>query len=133
NLFVVPRDPIAGSALQAAELEIVAHAHAGEEAAALRNITDPETRYFRRRKLAQVDIAQGDPSVGGAGDSDDRLQQRRLPGAVAAEQRDDLAFAHVERRLAQDVALAVERIDPGQCEKRRPDVAPVVAASLRSE
>ncbi len=44
-------------------------------------------------------------------DADDRLQQRRLAGAVAAEQRDDLVLVHLERRLHHDVALAVERVD----------------------
>ena len=41
----------------------------------------------------------------------ERLQQRRLAGAVAAEQRHDLALAHVERRVVEDVALAVEGVD----------------------
>ena len=41
----------------------------------------------------------------------ERLEQGRLARAVAPEQRDDLALAHVERGVVQDVALAVERVD----------------------
>ena len=44
-----------------------------------------------------------------------RLQQRRLAGAVAAEQRDDFALAHVERGIVQDMALAVKRLTPSKC------------------
>ena len=40
------------------------------------------------------------------------FSKRRFAGAVAAEQRDDLVLAHVERDRIEDVALAVERIDP---------------------
>ena len=47
----------------------------------------------------------------GAHQPGQRLQQRRLARAVAAEQRHDLAFAHVERRVVEDVALAVEGVD----------------------
>ena len=37
-------------------------------------------------------------------------QRRGLAGAVAAEQRDDLALAHLEADAVQDVALAVEGV-----------------------
>jgi hypothetical protein len=48
----------------------------------------------------------------------ERLQQRRLAGAVAAEQRDDLAFAHVQRGVVEDMALAVERVDALEAQHR---------------
>ena len=68
-----------------------------------------------------------------ADDADDRLQQRRLAGAVAAEQRDDLALVHRERRFLDDVALAVERVDAFDVEQQRRSRALGVAARLRGE
>ena len=35
----------------------------------------------------------------------------RLAGAIAPEQRDDLAFAHLEADTMQDMALAVKRME----------------------
>ena len=52
-------------------------------------------------------------------DADDRLQQRRLARAVAAEQRDDLVLVHLERRSHDDVTLAVERVDALEVEQQR--------------
>ena len=42
-----------------------------------------------------------------ADDAHDRFQRRRLAGAVAPEQRDDLARPHVEVDAVQDVRFAV--------------------------
>src|SRR5262249_23337764 len=39
-----------------------------------------------------------------------RLEQGRLAGAVTTQERDDLALAHVERRVMENVALAVEGV-----------------------
>ncbi len=53
-------------------------------------------------------------------DADQRLEQGRLAGAVAAEQRHDLVLAQRRtRRSLQDMALAVERVDVLDGEQRR--------------
>ena len=65
-------------------------------------------------------------------DADDRLQQRRLAGAVAPEQRDDLVLVHVERHVAQDVALAVERVDAGEAEQDVLGALPIALAGPRA-
>src|SRR4030095_8128037 len=108
---------------------MVAHAHAREEPSALRNITDAETRDLCSGPFAQVDVAQRDPAVRGAGEPEYRRQQRRLAGAVAAEQGDDLALAHAKRSFAQDVTLAVEGVDFHECQNRRTDADAVVTAA----
>ena len=54
-----------------------------------------------------------------AEDADDRLQRRGLAGAVAAEQRHDLARLHVEAHAVQDVALAVPAVEVAHGEQRR--------------
>ena len=57
-----------------------------------------------------------DPSAPRRHEAHDALDRRGLPGAVAAEQRHRLAFAHLERDVVQDVALAVEGIDAEEAE-----------------
>ena len=54
----------------------------------------------------------------GRRDADQRLQQRRLAGAVAAEQRDDLVLVQREADIVEDVALAVEGVDVVERQQR---------------
>ena len=61
-------------------------------------------------------------------DPEDRLQRRRLPGRVAAEQRDELAGADLDLDVLEDVDQAVEGVDPGEPEQR----LGVVSCSLTS-
>jgi hypothetical protein len=44
-------------------------------------------------------------------DTNQRLQQRRLAGAVAPQQGDDLVLMQREADIVEDVAFAVKRID----------------------
>ena len=44
------------------------------------------------------------------GQADEAAQGRGLAGAVAAQQGDDLALAHLEADAMQDMALAVEGV-----------------------
>ena len=48
----------------------------------------------------------------------DRLQGRRLAGAVGADQRDDLAAADLERHALQRVDVAVVGVDVLELEDR---------------
>ena len=97
--------------LQPAELEVLVDAHAGEQAAALRHVADAETRDLADERPISSLGRERDRSARGRRDTDHRLQQRRLAGAVAAEQRDDLVLVQREGDVVEDVALAVERID----------------------
>ena len=105
---LVPRRPVAGAALEAPELEVVRDRHAGEEPAALRHVRDAAARDLRGGPACELFPRERDRPGRGRRDADDALQQSRLPGAVASQQRHDLALAHVEAHVAQDVALAVE-------------------------
>ena len=85
----------------------------------------------RRAISADVSRAVSSPArriepVSGDDDAGERLEQGRLAGAVAAEQRDDLVLGDIERHRVEDVALAVERVDLvdgeqrcGACRRRR--------------
>src|SRR5207237_10686787 len=119
DLVVGPGYAVALAALEAPELEVVAHAHAGKQAPSLRNVADAAARDFRRRAASEISAAERDTPVGSAHDADDGLQQRRLTGAVAAEQGDDLLLVHGAARRFDDVALAVERVDPRELEQER--------------
>ena len=107
----IPARADAGLALQAAELEILRDAHAGEQPAALRHVADAEPRDLRGAQARDLRAAELDRAGGGRGDADQRFEQRRLAGAVAAEQRDDLVRFQVEGDIVEDVALAVEGVD----------------------
>ena len=107
-----------GLPLEAAEREVVGDRHAGEQAPALRHVTDAAPRDRRGGKPR--DLLAGEPDRAGLGrrDADQRFQQRGFARAVAAEQRDDLVFRHVERDRVEDVALAVEGVDLVDGEQR---------------
>ena len=99
----------------------------------LRHVADAETRDLGGGKLVQIVVPERDPAAARAGDPDDRLQQRRLAGAVAAEERDDLPLVRDERGLAQDVALAVVRVHAVERQERGAFVGAIVAAGARRE
>ena len=113
DLLLAPHHAVAavGRAREAAEREVLGDRHAGEQAAPLRHVADAEPRDVRRRHAGDVAALVLDRAGRRRHQPGQRLQQRGLAGAVAAEQRHDLAFAHVERRVVEDVALAVERVD----------------------
>ena len=48
---------------------------------------------------------------------EDGLQRRRLPGGVAAEDRDELTRPDLDLHVLEDVDQAVERVDPGELEQ----------------
>ena len=72
---------------------------------------DGRPRGLLARERDRAGLRRGDP--------DQRLEQCRLAGAVAAEQCDDLVLVHVERDVVEDVALAVEGVDLVDAEQRR--------------
>ena len=100
-----------GLARETPEREIFPHRHAGEQPAALRHIADAHPRDVGRGQAGDAASFVLDGAGRRRHQPGERLQQRRFAGAVAAEQRDDLAFADVERGVMQDVALAIEGVD----------------------
>jgi hypothetical protein len=57
-----------------------------------------------QRLVVEPDLAMGTCGIVEPGDG---AQGRGLAGAVAAQQREDLAFVHIEADALHDVALAV--------------------------
>src|ERR1700733_10674582 len=107
-----PVHAMAGLPLQPAELEILFDAHAREKSAALRDIADAKTRMLCRGLSNHLGSRKPDRSARRWRDPDQRLEQRRLAGAVAPKQCYDLVFMESEADVIEDVALAIKSIDP---------------------
>jgi len=61
----------------------------------------------------------------------DRAQGRRLPGTVAADERDDLALVDRDGHAAQRAHPAVEGVDPRELEERHQAPLPRYASMTR--
>ena len=64
-----------------------------ENVALLRHPADTDTRALVRPHRRDISIGKCERAAEAAGDADDRIDQRGLAGAVAAQQRQHLAFA----------------------------------------
>src|SRR5581483_12083718 len=71
-----------------------------------------------RRDRRYVAALEPDRALARAVETLDRPQRRRLPRAVRAEQRDDLALVHLQRDTAQRLDRPVERADVADLEDR---------------
>src|ERR1700760_3880883 len=111
DAFARPMHAMTGPALQPAKFEILLDAHAREQTAALRHITNAKARVLRRGSSDQFGSSKRNRTAGRRRNSDQRLEQRRLAGAVTPEQRDDLVVVQGEADVVEDVALAVEGVD----------------------
>src|SRR5690606_18102845 len=86
--------------------------HASEDTSALGHIADPRPCNLPGRETGDLLPAQEQPAIGGFDDASDRLEKRRLARTVAPEQRDDFPLASVQGGAIEDVALAIERMQP---------------------
>ena len=102
--------------------EVLEHRHAREDATALRNLheTAPDELVGAHTAGAVGDLLAGEADLAAANrhDSRDAHQRGGLAGAVAADQRDDLALADLERHLVQHLDRAVARHEALHGEER---------------
>ena len=90
--------------------QVLVDRQVGEDAPPFRHIADAGLSDPVRGKSGHVRAEQRDLASARAGEADQAAQRRRLPRAVAAEQRDDLALAHLEAHAVQDMTLAVKSV-----------------------
>jgi len=88
-------------------LEVFRHAHAREDAAALRRLCDAQMRDPVGWHLGDVAAPEQDLAGAGARLAEDRHHQRRLAGAIGADQGDDLARIDLEVDALERLDLAV--------------------------
>jgi len=79
-----------------AHVEVFEHRHAREDAAALRRLADAHLDAPVRRDAENVLALEADLSRADRPHPRDRAKRGRLAGAVAADQRDDLALVDVK-------------------------------------
>ena len=95
----------------AAELEIFLHGHLRENVAAFRDMRQSELRKLVRFKSRDILSGEKDAPGRDVDQPRNRPQQRGLADAVPAEQRDDLAWADIERAIPDHLDVAVADID----------------------
>src|SRR5215472_6357869 len=92
---------------EGAEREILLDGHLAEETAPLGDEGQAvlhDLVRMEREKIARVPADRARPRLEQPGDT---LEQRALPGAVGADERDDLAGGHVEGRVREGGEIAV--------------------------
>ncbi|MGY4377548.1 hypothetical protein ACVWZ3_005187 [Bradyrhizobium sp. i1.3.6] len=116
-------------------LEVFRHAHAREDAAAFRRLRDAQMGDLVGRNVGDVSAFVQDLAGAGARLAEDRHHQRRLAGAVGADQRDDLAGADLDIDALQRLDLAVggaQAPDRQQGSGRRHDPLSITATASSS-
>src|SRR3954454_23567610 len=96
----------------AADVEFFQHGEIGKDAPVLGHEAEAPARDLARLELGDILAEKTDGSGTLGGQSHQRLERRRLAGAVAAHERDHLAVADVKRRLEQDLRGAIPRLEP---------------------
>jgi hypothetical protein len=102
----------------AAEQQVVPHRHLGEELAPLRHLHDPALDDLHRRAAPERRAVERHRAGARPQDAGDRLQRRRLPGAVRADEGDDLAGGHLEGDAPERLDPAVRDLEPLDAQHR---------------
>ena len=109
-----------------AEAEVLLDGQLREDAPALGYERDAAARDLLGRPADQRRAAEPDVAAYDRGDAHDRVQRRRLAGAVRADQTDDLAGTDLEREAAYgfDAAVANAQIGDGESHSSGTGVSP---------
>jgi hypothetical protein len=109
-------DAVAVGPHEGPQLEVLEHRHAREDATALGRLGDPEAHDAIGGEPVETMAIEGHAAAPGGNGTQDRLQRRRLPGAVGADQGDDLPALHGQRQATQRADVAIVGVDVGQLE-----------------
>ena len=90
---------------------------AREDAALFRAVAQPQACDAVRGQADGLGAVDLDRALAAADQAHDGAQRAGAPGAVAAQQRDDLAFVHVQVHAVQHVRLAVPAVQVGDLEE----------------
>ena len=118
---------MASRALQPARhLEVLPHGERRERAHAAGHLEHAAPGDLGGRGGGHVDAVEDDRAAVGLDDPRDGAQQRRLAGAVGAEQGDDLALVHLEVDVEQHLHAAVADVEVADEEQLRPSLPALV-------
>ena len=95
------------------------HRQRAEDVALLRHPADAGMRALVRPQAGDVAAVETDAAADVAGDADDRIDQRGLAHAVAAEQRQRLALGEAEADIRQHHGLAIAGRQPRDLQQLR--------------
>ena len=99
--------------------QVLVDRQVGEHLPALGHHRQAHARDAVRGQAAHLGAVEGDPSGARGHQAQDRAHQRRLAHAVAPEQTDHLAGAHLEVDAEQHLARAVRGLEPLDRKQRR--------------
>src|SRR6185295_15984968 len=103
---------------EAADLEVLEHAQAGEDLPPLGDLADAEVAGDMRLAAGNVLPLELDFPGAGLLDAGDGADERGLAGAVGADDGDDLALRHLERNVGEGLSIAVVQIQIPDPKKR---------------
>src|SRR5215813_6103613 len=95
----------------ATDLEVLADTQLGEDSAVLGRIADAQPGALVSGKRADVLSPKSDLPGTQRQESDDAVDRRRLPGAIAADETDRFLFPDRKRDLPEDLGPAAKGVD----------------------
>src|SRR5207237_7955989 len=119
--------PASALPLERAEVQVVLDRELAEELAALRHERQPALHARLDRHAGEVGAGEPDRTLAGE-QPHDRAEQRRLPGAVRADDRDDRVLVELEARAMQPLDAPVEHAQLVHFEQRH--ATPPIYASI---
>jgi hypothetical protein len=100
-----------GDGVVAAEPDVLADGEVGEQAAPLQHVADAAAHDAMRRLARDLPPLERDAAGARPQQAGDAVHQRRLPAAVRAEQRDDLARRDGQARAPEHLVVAEEHLE----------------------
>src|SRR5438876_1209329 len=98
------------------DLDVLRHRQVGKDGALLGGESQPQPRDLMGASLVDRHVVEADAAAPGAMVAHDGPECRRLPRAVAPDEADHLARAHLHGDAPQDMALLDEDVEVGDGE-----------------
>src|SRR6516164_3873743 len=94
-----------------ADVEVFIDGQSWKDLAAFGNLPDAKITDAMARPAQDIFAAKYHPAAGGSVHARERANERRLPGAVGADDRDDRAIFDIERYAIERLHVAIEDVE----------------------
>ena len=101
----------AGARQHGADVEVLGHRERGKDLAAFGHLAEAEVADAMARPAGNIGAAEDDAAARLRLHAGERADERRLAGAVGADDGDDRAFRDLERHAVERLHVAVEDIE----------------------